>query len=154
MLFSSALQAIKQPVIKFRAFYKTIIDTVKEGMVDEAYQIGRKFYKKRDYNRALQQFLRAAKKGHAEAMCSLGMMYYVGRGVQSDYSEAFKWCKKAAEQGDSYAQSLVGGMYEEGKGVPQDYVEAIKWFTKAAERGESYAQDKLGLIYAKGEYVP
>ena len=87
-----------------------------------------------DYAEAVKWFLRAAKRGHADAQNNLGLMYDYGEGVPQDYAEAVKWYRRAAEQGYALAQSNLGFMYEDGTGVPQDYVPAHMWFNLAASR--------------------
>jgi TPR repeat protein len=77
----------------------------------------------------------------------LGLMYYMGRGVQRDYKQAFSWHYKAAQQGKADAQYVIGAMYYTGNAVPQDQKLAVTWFRKAAEQGHPDAQHALGLMY-------
>jgi TPR repeat protein len=76
---------------------------------------------------------REAEQGDAEAQFSLGVMYFIGDGVEQSYEEAAKWYEKAADQGVRKAQSSLGTMYYAGDGVEQSYEEASKWYEKAAE---------------------
>jgi TPR repeat protein len=104
-------------------------------------------YNAKNYALALKESTPLAKAGHAEAQHLLGLMYYMGRGVQRDYKQALAWHRKAALQGKADAQYVVGAMHYTGNAVPQDQKAAISWFRKAAEQGHAEAQHALGLMY-------
>ena len=102
----------------------------------------------------LEQTLKAAECGEADAQTQLGMMYSLGRGgVQQDYKKAFKWLSKAAEQGHILAQGCLGVAYARGEGVQQDYMKAFELTAKAAEKGNRDAQAFLGSLYIEGSGV-
>jgi TPR repeat protein len=104
-------------------------------------------YNARNYELALKEVTPLARAGHADAQHLLGLMYYMGRGVQRDYKQAMAWHRKAALQGQADAQYVVGSMYYTGNSVPQDQKLAVSWFRKAAEKGHGEAQHALGLMY-------
>jgi TPR repeat protein len=104
-------------------------------------------YNARNYELALKEVTPLARAGHADAQHLLGLMYYMGRGVQRDYKQAMVWHRKAALQGQADAQYVVGSMYYTGNSVPQDQKLAVSWFRKAAEKGHGEAQHALGLMY-------
>jgi TPR repeat protein len=108
---------------------------------------GANAYNARDYALALKEITPLAKSGNADAQHLLGLMYYMGRGVQRDYKQAFAWHYKAAQQGKADAQYVIGAMYYTGNAVPQDQKLAVTWFRKAAEQGHPDAQHALGLMY-------
>ena len=108
---------------------------------------GANAYNAKNYALALKEVTPLAKKGHADAQHLLGLMYYMGRGVQRDYKQALQWHRKAAMQGKADAQYVVGAMYYTGNAVPLDHKMAISWFRKAAEQGHAEAQHALGLMY-------
>jgi TPR repeat protein len=108
---------------------------------------GANAYNTQNYTVALREIVPLAKAGHADAQHLLGLMYYMGRGVQRDYKQAMAWHRKAAVQGQAGAQYVVGSMYYTGNSVPQDQKLAVLWFRKAAEQGHSEAQHALGLMY-------
>ncbi len=97
--------------------------------------------------------LKAAQKGDAKAQCTLGLMYYIGEGVDADDKEALSWFRKAADQGNAEAQFHVGCMYANGTGVRKNLKAAVPWFCKAADQGNARAHFNLGVIHAKGEVV-
>jgi TPR repeat protein len=108
---------------------------------------GANAYNARNYALALKEITPLAKAGNADAEHLLGLMYYMGRGVQRDYKQAFAWHYKAAVKGKADAQYVVGAMYYTGNAVPQDQKMAVTWFRKAAEQGHAEAQHALGLMY-------
>jgi TPR repeat protein len=108
---------------------------------------GANAYNARNYALALKEITPLAKSGNADAQHLLGLMYYMGRGVQRDYKQAFSWHYKAAQQGKADAQYVIGAMYYTGNAVPQDQKLAVTWFRKAAEQGHPDAQHALGLMY-------
>ena len=112
---------------------------------------GVNFYKAKDYQSALREFLPLANGDDAKAQYALGDMYYSGEGVPKNYSQAADWYRKAAAQGDAKAQLNLGSMYDSGEGVPQNYSQAADWYRKAAEQGDAKAQLYLGLKYYNGE---
>ena len=88
----------------------------------------------------------AADQGHAQAQCSLGVVYEQGQGVAQDYSAAMKWYRMAADQGDAQAQYNLGVMYYQGQGVPQNISEALRWLYKAQVQGHERAKERIELI--------
>jgi hypothetical protein len=117
------------------------------------YQLGRAYYRKKEFILAAVQYRKAAELGYLSAQNNLGYIYGRGEGVARDYREAARWTRKAAEKGLSVAQSNLGSMYLRGQGVEKDYVEAEKWIRKAADQGLSIAQLSLGDLYLNGQGV-
>jgi TPR repeat protein len=104
-------------------------------------------YNNRHYALAYKEIAPLANAGNADAEHLLGLMYYMGRGVQQDYRQALEWHRRAALQGKADAQYVVGAMYYTGNAVLQDQKQAVVWFRKAAEQGHPEAQQVLGLMY-------
>ncbi|WP_426174736.1 tetratricopeptide repeat protein [Massilia sp. TWR1-2-2] len=108
---------------------------------------GANAYNARNYALALKEVTPLAKAGHPDAQHLLGLMYYMGQGVERDYKQAMQWHRKAAMQGKADAQYVVGAMYYTGNSVPLDHKLAVSWFRKAAEQGHADAQYAIGLMY-------
>ncbi|WP_275113977.1 tetratricopeptide repeat protein [Psychromonas antarctica] len=79
--------------------------------------------------------LKIAKQGDAEAQYNQGLIYFNGKGVPQDYKQAAMWYRKAAEQGHAQAQYDLGSMYSNGKGVVQDDKKAYMWLNVARING-------------------
>ncbi|MFI3290239.1 MAG: tetratricopeptide repeat protein [Opitutales bacterium] len=48
-----------------------------------------------------------AKEGNVLAQCSLGSLYYKGKGVKQDHNKAFEYYKKSADQGQAEAIDML-----------------------------------------------
>jgi len=87
-----------------------------------------------------------ALQGDAPSQRQLGVMYYLGQGMEPDYELAFSWLSKAADQGEDVAQVFLGVMHVEGQGVPQNNVVAHMWFSLSAQQGNKNARIRLDAL--------
>lgn len=55
-----------------------------------------------------EQVRQAAGQGNLSAQTSLGLMYFLGEGVEEDRVEAAKWFREAAERGHTEARYTLG----------------------------------------------
>jgi len=99
----------------------------------------------KDYAKALPLWQKAADAGNADAMNSLGDLYYYGRGVAQDYAQARNWYQKAAAAGNPAAMFSLGWLYKNGQGVAQDLAKAREWFKKA-DAGDAAAKQKASEL--------
>jgi len=102
---------------------------------------------------AYQEFLAAAREGHADSQFNVGLMYEKGIGVDQDEKEAVAWYGKSAEQGNAAAQYNLGVLYENGLGTSIDYAKANEWYRKASVQGDALAIGNLGMLYVRGQGV-
>lgn len=72
-------------------------------------------FKQGDYETAYILWEPLAHDGDAEAQNYLGMLYYLGLGVQKDYHKAVKWYELAGKAGHPGAQRDLGLMYYSGR---------------------------------------
>ena len=94
-----------------------------------------------------KEYIKAAKKGNADAQFYIGLCYSKGEDVEKDEKKAVYWWRKAADQGHAISQRLVGHAYEVGEGVTKDPLQAVYWYRKSADQGNSVAQLFLALFY-------
>ena len=144
-------------------FYKLNIDkaiavcseSVKKNPdnIRNIYELGRAYHKKKEYEKAVEFYQKAADKGYTNAQYNLGVMYDNGWGVRQDYIKAVELYQKAADQGNADALSNLGVMYESGQSVKQDYKKAVELFEEAAAQGNAFAQINLGEMYVAGKGV-
>ena len=87
------------------------------------------------------------------AMLLLGIMHYVGRGVEQSYKEAVKWYEKAADKLDLYALCNLGYCYYYGRDVEIDYQKAYSCFSQSAFLRNPNAMYKLGDIFFNGYHA-
>ena len=102
---------------------------------------------------SIDNLLKQAELGNAEAQYTLGKCYGNGKGVKPDDAQAVKWFTKAAEQNVALAQYNLGICYYYGKGVKENSQQAVMWWNRAANQGVSNAQNCLGVCYEKGSGV-
>lgn len=116
------------------------------------YSCGRNGVRK-DYEKTLRCFTKAADLGNALAMEQIGYMYNFGWGVARSKIRAWMWYRRAAKIGDvnlgnQYAYYFVQRL-EEGYEVEQNLDKAIFWFRKSAELGNKNAMFELAVLLFK-----
>ena len=92
------------------------------------------------------RIIETAEFGDAIAQYKLGLMYYVGEGVNKNFELATEWLIKSAEQNYADAQNTLGEWYSsdlKGNYNQLDEERAVYWFSKAAEQGHVEASDSL-----------
>ena len=97
---------------------------------------------KKNQNKAMRYYEKAADGGAAEAAMKLASEY----GSAKDDAKAFKWYKKAAENGDASAAFALSHMYAAGKGVAKDEENSKYWLTISAANGFAHAQYMMGSM--------
>jgi len=68
-----------------------------------------------NYERALQLYCAAARRGHVQAQYQLGWMYANGRGVVRNDVQAAAWFRLAAAKGDAPAQRMLAMVADPAK---------------------------------------
>ena len=63
-------------------------------------RLGLKYYSEKNYKEAMKWFEIAAIKNEPEALRYLGILNFMGQGVQLDYKKAEEWFTKAVQAGD------------------------------------------------------
>jgi len=84
---------------------------VQSTFEDADLNAGRIAFDRGDYAQALGNFEPLAEDGSEDAQVYLGLMYYVGKGVEQDFKQAYAWYLKAAEQDHIEAQYRIGNMH-------------------------------------------
>ena len=107
------------------------------------------------YEKALKLYMKAARRGDAEAQYISGGMYFKGLGTKRDLKKAFTLLHQAALNGKSspISQQIIGQAFLVGSGVPKNYKKAQKWYALSAENGNRDAQNELGYMYFAGNGV-
>jgi len=91
----------------------------------------------------LDELRRAAEAGQAEAMLSLGKIYFHGELVPRDLEAALRWYRRAAQVGNTRAMVALAIHHLSVKEVKP----AAAWLRRAAEGGDPEGMGKLALIY-------
>ena len=102
-------------------------------------KLAKELVSKKEYEKAMEHFKKAADSGDITSIFAIGYMYYNGYGVSKDYNEAIKWYKKSYEKNkdNKGAISMIAKMYYKGEGVTKDIAEALKWYKKNLEIDEN-----------------
>ncbi|KAF2753390.1 HCP-like protein [Pseudovirgaria hyperparasitica] len=115
---------------------------------------------RKDPQKAVQWYKRAAALGDVAAMYKVGMVLMKGLlGQQKNMGEAVNWLKRAAERADAenpHALHELGLLYEgvstNASGpVIRDENHAGQLFRQAAELGYKFSQFRLGQAYEYGQ---
>lgn len=113
---------------------------------------------RRDPQKAIQWYRRAATLGDTPAMYKMGMVTLKGLlGQTKSPREAVGWLKRAAEQADAdnpHALHELGMLYESAQpndSLIRDDGYALSLFQQAAELGYKFSQFRLGCAYEYGQ---
>ena len=136
---------------------KASYQKTEKSLGEDYFNFGVDAYKKGDYQKALDCYLKAAEYDFTKAFLNLGAMYL----NEQDDSEALFWTQKAVDKGNEIAMINLGVMYERGRAVEQDDSKAAFWYRKAIEGDldgydeEALAQAmiNLGELYEAGKCV-
>jgi len=129
------------------------LETHAQALENANFEAGIAAYQVNNLPLAYQEFLTAAKAGHADSQFNVALMYEQGIGVAQDEKEAVVWYGKSAAQGNAAAQYNLGVLYENGRGTEVDYARANEWYRKASVQGDALAIGNLGMLYVRGDGV-
>ncbi len=105
-----------------------------------------------EYETAYQIWIIEAEKNDPVAQNYIGLMHYLGAGIDRDYKLAHQWYEKSAAQGNADAMLNLGLLYDRGKGVEYDYINAYGWFYAAYlmgnTKGKAYIDDLASKLTA------
>ena len=97
-----------------------------------------------DYQKAAEEYKKAANKGLNRAKYYLAWLYQKGLGVKQDYKKAVKYYQGLKDYRSSKSQ--LAYLYYEGRGITQDKGKA-KIMLKEALSSASSRGDSVGLMY-------
>jgi len=130
-----------------------MVETHAQAIENANFEAGIAAYEANNLPLAYNEFLAAAKDGHADSQFNVALMYERGIGVGKDEKEAVVWYGKSAAQGNAAAQYNLGVLYENGRGTHIDYAKANEWYRKASVQGDALAVGNLGMLYVRGQGV-
>lgn len=125
---------------------------------DEMYELANKYYKAKEYNKAVPILNELVKKNHAKALNILGNCYKNGYGVIKNMKKAVDCYQKCANMELPQAQFNLARCYYLGKGVAKDKTKgdllkekAFNSWSKLAEEGDTTALVMVGQFYYYGD---
>ena len=102
-----------------------------------------------DYAKALKYAQMAADGGDVGGMYLLGLMYYMGYGVDKDLDQARYWAQQAADRESDVGYTLLGQLYYD----EESYIFAKSYLEKGANLGNNQARLLLADMYHEGKGV-
>lgn len=111
---------------------------------------------RRDPQRALELYERAARNGHTEAQFNLGLLLTQGKVADPDPERALQWFEAAAGQGHVEAMVQAGQLLL--RNPREEPVDAARMRARillgaAAEQGHLRAQLELGILLSSGPHA-
>lgn len=98
--------------------------------------------------------LRASMDGNADALNTMGNLYFYGSlQYEKDYELAYEAYKSAADQEQPEALAQLGYMHDQGLGCSQDAKLAAQYSLKSAEAGYPQGQYNTYIFYACGNGI-
>jgi TPR repeat protein len=122
------------------------MERVKANDPNALCEIGKKFYKEGDYEKAFEYFTKAATLGNMMAHYNLAVMYYMGEGVEKDEKKRLHHLEEAAIGGHPVARYNLAGE-EQGNGRRE---RALKHLIIAAKLGYDEALDAVKGNFRRG----
>ena len=116
------------------------------GVIHETGCLGGKVADAKDEKLAFAWYRKAANRGCAEAMTSVGWCLYKGIGVESNLSDALSWLKEAATKGDLRGQLLLAAIYAKDERC-YDKDEALYWFCQLAQHESLRTPELIGYAF-------
>ncbi|MFT5396561.1 MAG: TPR repeat protein [Gammaproteobacteria bacterium] len=114
----------------------------------------KKAFENGDYKTAFTLWMPLAESGDADAQNYMGILYYLGFGVQKDYKKSLEWYERAAKAGHADAQRNYGDMINFGRGIQRSNQEAYKWYFAASQQGNQKAARQIEVLAASGNLSP
>ncbi len=115
--------------------------------IETLFKKARKQESQKKYNKAINLYRQAAKKGHDEAQRHLANLYYYKK---KDYKKAAYWLEKQAQHGNSDSQFHYANIFRFGLTGDKKYDIARYWYKRAANGDHKHAQYELALMYKYG----
>ena len=113
----------------------------KSEEASEYYSAGEEAYKEKNYQKAFENFTKAAELGNEEAQLYLARMYHEGEGVEKNLERTLYWMNKAYTTNPNYKNKFMLGIALcEG----EDYKRAFPLLKEVAEIQE---KDEIGSTY-------
>lgn len=168
---------VSPDILRAKEYYRRAADI---GDAIAQYSLGMIAMKEEDPKIAARWFFKSAQQGFPLAEYELGIISFLGNGIEKDYVVAEQYLLKAAQYGISFAKLALGQLYNDqrefikakrwllevqhfpealyeiavmvarGAGFEQNPQEAHNWFQKAADGGDSHAQFHIGMSYIIG----
>ncbi|WP_104740718.1 tetratricopeptide repeat protein [Helicobacter bizzozeronii] len=133
----------------------------KAQQIKQYLSIANKAYHRKNYDKALKYFQKAADLGSAKGYIGLGDLHSDYDSGFNDYAQALFYYKKAGDLGSAEAYFNLGYLYNVGGdcdrfgcAVKPDNKKALQYFKKAGDMGYAAGYVDAGLMYEGDEDIP
>lgn len=152
MLYQNGSHVEKDEVKAFELFKSLAEEGFYESYLANCYLTGKGCEK--DYQKALEYYLVAAKKKDDEAFYQLGCIYDYGLGVEENKEKANEFYMKAMDNHADAAYNLALS-YIYGEGIDKNIDYGCKILLSASKKGSKEAADFLkNFKFVKGKWTP
>ena len=84
-----------------QAAQRMLKEVAGQGRSDALRELGLLHYKRQEFDKARENFLKAALDKDAHSIRYVGIMHFLGQGTQQDYAKAEEWLSQALLLGDN-----------------------------------------------------
>jgi TPR repeat protein len=116
---------------------------------------------RKEPEKVLQYFNKAASMGDVEAIFGLGIMYLDGNVLDmKDEQKGLSYLIEASQQNHSKSMLLLAQLHDEGKRVQRNEIKARYWYNKAQQYGagsgarNAETESPLSTIFRLGDFSP
>jgi hypothetical protein len=147
------LQIVLLTVFTLQLYSQTNADSIRKVSIDSYYKLALQYKTgdgmPMDYDKAYDNFLKAANLGDAQSIYAVAYMQYKGLGCTQNYSKAASLFAQGAALGKDNSMYFYGLCWRNGYGVEKNEDSARYWLNKSAALG--YKQAIKELKMAVGE---
>lgn len=126
-------------------------EAVEGGFAHAFYNMGNLFFKRQEFQQALDHWAHGAECGDAYCVVSLGLCFEEGRIVEKDLSEAVRLYEHAAQAENPEGQIRLALCYRDGLGVESDELKMNELLEAAKSQNHPFAWYELGRQKLSGE---
>ena len=118
--------------------------SAQQGFMQAMQKLGTYHYKNKEFKKAHNWFIKAAKKNNPVSRYYLGMIFYFAKGdFARNRMMAYRYFDRAAKAGSVFSKYVKGFMLYYGHGTRKDRRLGIRWLKEAAEIGDPEARKLL-----------
>ena len=126
-----------------------LLERAVDGDAQAQFDLGRDYAARQSLTRARRWFREAASRGHAGALCELGLLDLFGFGADPDPAAAVRSLLDAERAGSAEAAYQLGVLGWTGVLQPFDLVQMGARLRAAAQGGHVAARRAIALVYAR-----
>lgn len=126
-------------------------EAVEGGFAHAFYNMGNLFFKRQEFQQALDHWAHGAECGDGYCVVSLGLCFEEGRIVEQDLAEAVRLYEHAAKAENPEGQIRLALCYRDGLGVEADALKMNELLEAAKSQNHPFAWYELGRQQLSGE---